>query len=469
MPPRVYIGNAAQVSHGKEVADVYQGVGADTVNPTNLTSAAAGWTVGKYDGGFLVPLTGAGVGKAYYITTNTAAVINITGADLTADGVVDTDRFAIYTFGYKPSATATPVGVLLGSFTAPDPDIDPQEYWDMTNGRQRYLSAPGLHKLGGSIEGALQNGHVLALAFGKDACTGTLDVVSVTLGAAVKAGDDRITLNAAGSALQANDYIDIGAAGDKEVRQIASMAADPVVTLVSPPLLRDHANGAAVREVIAPYTHVMTPENDLPPFTIEMVLKNLTNFVRYYQGCKVSEIEITGEPGKALMVNVTYKAKKPVKGTTASTVTLPTTVPFMWNQAAVTFNGVAIGRPTKLSIKQTNDLDELAALQNTPSGDGKYVKDFVPKKLKVTWSMTVAPIDTSIWDALVADSVYTGSVVFTRGATDTLTVQMLGIRIKTAPHNIPEEGAVQVEMVGDGGTTTGGITLTLVDSTPIYI
>ncbi len=539
--PRVYHGLAAQTSMGDEFADCFAMNDVDWIIAAgSITGPAASFTANKYDGQYVVILTGTAQGKFYYVTDNTATVLNINPANLLVDGVADEDRICLCTYGYLPAVYTTAFGVILPTLTLPEPDMDPQEFWDISNGRQRFATAKGLNKLQGTIEGPMQNPRLIAYGLGSEVSWGTPKAGGgdTTMKYAVKAGDKYIQCESLVNFTVA-DPVQVGPDATSEIRTVAALFANVLLTgnvpalatvipcnpatfkvgdyvhiwdagtpagewhritligvadvtidgggLTNPyttaasatistgmmtyttPFRADHAAGVDVHEMdtTAHYHHSWTPiQCGMPSFSWEAVLKNVTDFVRYYKGCRVDEFELTCEPGKPLTINATIKAKKFAKGTTASTISMLSTAPYQWHQGSISFGGTTIARVTKLSCKFGNGMEDLGAIQNTPSGDGVFVKEHVYKKAKSTWNMTVAPFDTTLWDQLVADTTYTAIATFTRTASsDLLTVTVTGIRIKTAPHNAPEEGPVYVELTGDGST----ITIEAADATPFYL
>src|SRR3990172_2360632 len=131
--------------------------------------------------------------------------------------------------------------------------------------------------LGVDIEGItltyeVQNPALLALAMGHVEDVGSTPTNATTLSAPAAAGDTSVTV-ASATGYATNDYVQIGSGAQKpEVRQVTTVVTNTIN--FAKKLRRAHANGDAVTEVVAPFTHTMKVGEDFPqPFTLQGVYR----------------------------------------------------------------------------------------------------------------------------------------------------------------------------------------------------
>ncbi len=177
-------------------------------------------------------------------------------------------------------------------------------------------------------------------AIGADgSVTGSTPTSSTTLAASAAAGATTIsataTLGAANSIIQ----IDSNASGIAECHKIVSVSgAGPYTVTLSEPLLRAHANAAALAIVVAPYTHTINPANTLPSFTIE---KNMNGADIQYAGAVVSKLDAKFSTTAEIECTYAFDAQQASVLGSPSTPVFPTDVPFGPTTIVATLGGTA--------------------------------------------------------------------------------------------------------------------------------
>lgn len=464
-----YKGDLAQILYGVERDEVYDMETATaTVAETTLTDTALAFgAVDRLKGQLLTIMTDAAQGNTYLITGNTATVITCDGATFVTDGVDDEDRFSVTTFGIKPAATATVLGVVQQA-PAWEPEIDVKEYHTIGGGRRPVVNVEGVHKIEKSLDFLVQNAGILGLMLGGEAIQGSTPANANDLDGAVLAGDDKVTLTSA-AGYSVTDYIEISSGIDfsvvplkniGEVRQIT--AIDTNLVTLDAPLRFDHDDAEVTETVVAPFTHTFGIAERSPSIAIESAFKAPSNFVRHVLGTKVAKGTITCEaegPVQATFNTISQDIKKGLAA--ASAYTVLTTKPFFFNQGVFTFNGATIARLKKIQM----DFDGQAKGEPYISDTfGTKIGDIVEGAAKFGLAFTCATVSSVFWDVLEGSATITASIIWTRGSNDTVTITVTGLRLKKSDHPTPESGLVLVESEGPGTN----ITLTVVDSTAYY-
>lgn len=115
----------------------------------------------------------------------------------------------------------------------------------------------------------------------------------------------------------------------------------------------------AVAGEAAPYTHTITPSayDDMPWVTIERSIADV--IVERVKDARITEIEISGEPGKPIVLSVSYQGLTSSSETAAQEATYSAEMPFIFWQGTYTADAVNISAEvSEFSITMTNVFDE---------------------------------------------------------------------------------------------------------------
>jgi len=466
----VYKGDSTPLSYGVEENEYYELSGA-TIGSTTITDATQNFGAsGRLKGQYLWILSGTAVGRQYQLTNSTSTVLTCDAATFSADGVGANDKIAISTYGIKPAATDKFFGV-VESAPGLEEEIDVKEFYTAAAGRDRFTSVEGAHKIEETLEFLVLLGGVILCALGGEATVGSSPSNATTLNGAIKAGAKKIVLASAAGYLT-NDYFQVSSGIDFTVSPLKNIAEVRKITAVvtntltlDAPLSFDHDTGQAVNEVVAPYTHTFGGITRLPSLCVERVFRAVADLVLHTRGLKFNELTVSGEKEGPLKASVGVLARDTAKGlASASVLTVPSTRPYYFDQGLLTFNGFTVAKLVKFSHKIGNGA-KLAHYIQTLAVDGRLPLDAIEGKRHHEARFTTNPIDSTFFDLIKTSAELNASILFTRGANDTLSIAMNGWRTNSAKHPIPEEGAVEVEIQGMVKTTV----ITVVDSTPWYI
>ncbi len=364
--------------------------------------------------------------------------------------------------GTKADTSVTQFG-LVNDVELPDDDIEWLKFWNIGSGRDYNNSVEGRHTLACSIPFALQSALPLFYAFGKETCVGT-DVAAG--GGSTLDGDTAVgatTVDVASAADYAvNDYIQVDVTTNAEVRKITGISTNTIT--LDKALRLAHSSGVACNEVTSPYTHTLSVADSLKSFTLEGAQLADTNFVRHVNGCQVDTLEVGCAEGEELKTTFGIKAIKPeTSGTSASTVTPATTAPFMFDEGVITLHGGPIARLKDFKLNMNNKLIEGRYISGS---DPRYPYEIVCGRRENEFTVTMGIDSKTIYDLLkTPGAATTFSAKFTRTAsTDTIDFQMTAVRMKSAPHPFPEEGAMEVQASYIGKTCS----VVIEDTTPYY-
>ncbi|GAH62987.1 unnamed protein product [marine sediment metagenome] len=214
----------------------------------------------------------------------------------------------------------------------------------------------------------------------------------------------------------------------------------------------------------AVYTHTLSVANTLPSFTIEAAQLDDTNFVRWFTGCQVDTLDMSVEEEGELVASLGIKGTGiEASGTSATSVSISTTVPYMFDEGVVTLFGGTIARVKSMKVSINNKLKPLTYIQST---EGRFPYEIVPGWREIELSCVAVRTDKSWWDKIkTTPSATTFNVAFTRTtSTDTLTINCTDVNIEEAPHPFMEENEQEVEFT----LTAQSCSITVVDAIPYY-
>lgn len=224
----------------------------------------------------------------------------------------------------------------------------------------------------------------------------------------------------------------------------------------------------------SPYTHTITCANGKPEsMCLEALYDDGTNdFLRYYSGVVVTGGTLTAEEEGFVKCGLDVEAALAVSsGTeTPSTVTQLTTEPYVFCEGAATYFGSAYARVLDFNISVKRAFKARRYIQAT-NACYPYEINFGPRDIEMSTTI-VAADDTTAYGTEYYKEVLdptgggtTMTLLFTRGASDTLSVTLTGCGVKSA--NMPinpsaEDVPVSVELVAKG------ISAEVVDTTATY-
>ena len=192
------------------------------------------------------------------------------------------------------------------------------------------------------------------------------------------------------------------------------------------------------------YTHVITGTSTLPSICIEAVYDGTNDFLRYYRGVKVNNLEIEAVDGGEVKASAGFMAARSNKSSnTSSSITSVSVKPFMYHQGAVNILGYASYDITTFKWSINNNLKARHTVRST---DGEYAKMIIEGKREYEISANIiipdaATYNSQIYDYLLAGTTFTTTISLTRTAlSDLMTLVASNCTCRTAPHNIPEAG-----------------------------
>lgn len=223
-----------------------------------------------------------------------------------------------------------------------------------------------------------------------------------------------------------------------------------------------------------PYTHTITCANAKPK---SMCLEALYNdgtddFLRYYSGVVVTGGTISAEEEGFVKCGLDIEAALAVSSTTAtaSTVTQLETEPYVFCEGAATYFGSAYARVLDFNISVKRAFKARRYIQST-NACYPYEINFGPRDIEMSTTIVaaddLAQYGTAYYNEVLAPTAggSTMTLLFTRGASDTLSVTLTGCGVKNANHSInpsAEDVPVSVELIATG------ISVEVVDSIVTY-
>jgi len=221
-----------------------------------------------------------------------------------------------------------------------------------------------------------------------------------------------------------------------------------------------------------PYTHLLEPITatqalTLPSFTLESAYDGGTadDLVMWFQGTVLDHFELVGRQEGELIANLGIMSAKAIDGGTSKTSVTPlTTKPYMFDEGVFTVWGSAWARLNSFRFIYQNK----GHMKWYFTTNGKFAYEYIPGNVVCKLRANVTIDSDDIWDVLLLGgrhgSEHNANIVFTRGDNDTLTITANDLYLENAPHDKPEEGEINVEMLFDVGDPS----ISVVDSIPAY-
>lgn len=277
----------------------------------------------------------------------------------------------------KETVFGTPVAAstflpMTGNTMEADPGWFSPQLMQGTRDLQVY-NLYGEAKYAGTLDGPLFPSNAMELlvaSIGADAIagagvTGSTPSSSTTLAAGITSGTDTFSLTSAtGYAIGDIIQVDVNGTGPvttSEVRKIKTLTGTDGT--VDTNWGYDHASGAAVSVVVAPFTHTITQQNTLPSLTVE---KNLGGFQSLqFAGCKVGKLDLKAPTGNN---PVTITAD--MSGRSVAVLDTPTPIsvvnenPFVFAEANLTIYSTLRTEVSNVGVTIDNGLKETYTYAN---------------------------------------------------------------------------------------------------------
>jgi hypothetical protein len=225
----------------------------------------------------------------------------------------------------------------------------------------------GEAKYAGALSGPIFPSNAMALlvaSIGADnvagaGITGTTGTGSTTLAALITAGTNTFTLTSAtGFSVGQVIQVDVNGTGPTttaECRKIATLVG--VNGTVDSNWTYGHANAAAVKGVVAPYTHTIQQANSLPSLTVE---KNIGGYQSLqFAGTRVNKFDLKAPTGNtAVEMSADLMAQSVAVLDTPSVVAVTNELPFVFSEASLNFFGGARADVSNVGITLENGIKE---------------------------------------------------------------------------------------------------------------
>ncbi len=218
----------------------------------------------------------------------------------------------------------------------------------------------------GALDGPLFPSNAMALlvaSIGADGVagsgvTGTTGTGTTTLGAGVSAGATTVTLaSASGFVTGQTIQIDVNGTGPTTTAECRTITLSGTTATFTPGLVYAHLSGAAVKGVVAPYTHTITQQNILPSLTIEKNIGGVQSL--QYAGCKVNKMDLKMPVGnEPCAMTADMMGQSVAVLDTPSGISIANELPFVFTEASVSFFGSTRSEAGNLNVSIENGLKE---------------------------------------------------------------------------------------------------------------
>jgi hypothetical protein len=418
------------------------------------------------------------------------------------------------------------------------PELMPQYFNKTTSDRNWAYMYRGRQTFQGSVPNIiLLNGFPMKYPFGHVYSTGTdsgggggsdLDETS-----GVNVGEREVTVTSA-TGYAAGDYIQIGTGTTAEVRQIIAVATNTLT--LNYPLTMAHSDAETCNEVVSPYTHTFSESAQLPRLTWHLSMRDsgetaANDFIRRYVGGTVNRATLNGDEGELIRyswdeviftdlvhnqtrhtgvtgdgagADIMDKSSNMLiqplgigahytnSGGALAAATFPTTEPYYFSYGVLTMFGVEFARVRNFRFEINNNVEPRYYINDV--GGKRVAREHQEGRREYSFSCTIALPDSAsasataatLWKELILEGNYAGTptgaltgfdmtLVFTRGANDTITItsptssatsafDSQGCFFRRAVHNITTDSPLQV----DGEILMRSVQVQIVDSNPVY-
>jgi hypothetical protein len=432
----------------------------------NQVTGLSGLTANKYDGCRMRVLNGTNAGKVYHVVTNGTTSLTFQEA---ATGFAATD-IVVFELRFAAPTIRNIFIDLPEDFDMFTAAAELDEAYAHGAGRDRNFAQTKKFMYEAALPIILQNPRLLFLALGEEKTTGADKVGGggSTLSAATYIGETIINVASAANYAQ-GDYIQVDvAAGDPptsaevpEVRVITNVNGNAIT--LDYPLRFAHANGVACNEVQAPFTHYLAPSSELPYFDVIGVYNEVTQHIRDAVGVKANRLELSSNEDDVVRVSVDTVALKVLTMGAAPSVTMVTTKAYHFSQvtSGISVNSVVYANIKAFTYTLEHNQNQVYAHQDT---SGKSPFFTAEGRRRHELQLILVPFNTNIYDLLTGETEHTVTLTFTRATSDTLAFTFTVCRISQAPHGMPADGPVNVNITAH----PQAMTAKAVDSIPYY-
>lgn len=218
----------------------------------------------------------------------------------------------------------------------------------------------------GSLDGPLFPSNAMALlvaSIGADAIagsgvTGTTGTGTTTLATGVSAGATSISLTSStGFTTGQTIQIDVNGTGPTTTAECRTITLSGTTATFTPGLVYGHLSTAAIKGVVAPFTHTITQANTLPSLTIEKNIGGMQSL--QYAGCRVNKFDLKAPVGnEPCAITADMMGQSVAILDTPSGVSVANELPFVFVEASVSFFGTTRAEAGNLTLSIENGLKE---------------------------------------------------------------------------------------------------------------
>lgn len=463
-----------QISFAEEEWDIVDLAGG-TVAASQITGLT-GLSVSRYAGQTMNSAgPGTSEGRVWNVQDNTATVITTEEADMTtAPALANTDDVTITTHGQAVSrANITGwISIFDDDTDLPDPVMRPIRIRAHGVGRHYADQVDQKWEFHAPLKFIVQDWKFLFFAFGSEYVTGTDDGaggsdVNETNGTGI--GQTHLDVTDA-TGYASSDIIQVGTTTQSECRTISAVNANALT--LDKGMRLSHADAETCNEVTSPYTHEIrcAEVSQLPTFSLNAVYDEATDQNRIWTGCTVNKLTLRSSVEDLLEAEVDIWAQDVAAIDTGAkpSITVATTTPYQYHMVdgGISVNGVTYARINSFELVINNNLHEqyyhcdLSA--NKPF---EHITGGVEVELRANLTIT----NMNLWTLHRNRTEHTVTINFDRTATsDEFTITLKNCRTQSAPHILPREGPVNVDLVWHPHTSGANVAIAVnvIDDNP---
>jgi hypothetical protein len=471
-----YGSGKVQLSFAEEEWAIVDLVGS-TVAASTITGLS-GMTASDYAGQTMRSLgPGTSVGRVWNVQDNTTTAITIEEANMTtAPALANTDDVSItqHGFGVTQANITGWIGIFDEDTELPDPIMRPKRIRAHGVGRHYADQVDIKWEMHSPLKFIVQDWKFLFFAFGHEYVTGTDDGaggsdIDETNGTGI--GDTHLDVTSA-AGYATSEYIQVDTGTTAEVRQISAINTNALT--LNKGMRFAHADTDTCNEVTSPYTHEVriAETSQLPTFALCASYDEPTDQNRIYKGCCVNRLTLRSSTDSLLEAEMDIWAQDvaAVSTTAKPSVTVATTDPYHYRMVdgGISINSVTYARLNSFELVLNNNLDEryyhCDLSENKPF---EHIAGGAEVELKANITIT----NMNLWTLHRNRTEHTVSINFDRTATsDEFTITLDKCRIQQAPHGLPREGPVNVDVVFHPHTSGSdeAIAVQVIDSNPYF-
>jgi hypothetical protein len=260
-------------------------------------------------------------------------------------------------------------------------ELDPGLFFPKLQMGQRDLnifSLNGQNKLAGAVSAPLfpSNGaEFIVSAIGTDGAvgqgvTGSTPTGSATLTSSAAAGATTVNVSANAGIVAGTTIvqIDVNAAGTttSECRKVVTITgtASPYTLTLDQPLKYAHASAAAVKTVVAPFTHTISQANQLPSLTVE---KNIGGYESLqFAGSRVNKLSLSCQTGnQEVTISADMMAKSAAVLTSPTPITVVNEDPYVFAEAQLSLFGQVVAQAESVQLDIENGLKDTFTMNSS--------------------------------------------------------------------------------------------------------